>query len=242
MNTAMLFALATAALIGEGENVAGWHFVRSLPVGAWPQGVATATAPEPVRDGKTSLRFTVRPGDCSKGRHDGWNDCKTGRERAELKQTGYQHAGETWWYGFWLYVPAGFRNIWPAKVSFAQFHQEGAKPAIMFQNDRGGLWLDVHGPHGTVAKLPLIATKHLRGRWHDIVAHVHWSRGLDGFIAVDVDGAEAARWRGATMWARDVYFKFGLYRSHLERNPDGSRVTQSVYFDRIRRARGRGGL
>lgn len=240
MDTVMLFALAAAAL--TGADVAGWHFVRSLPVEAWPQAVETVRAPEPVRDGATSLRFTVRPGDCSRGRNGGWNDCDTGRERAELKQTGYQHAGETWWYAFSLYVPASFRNIWPAKVSFAQFHQEGAKPALMFQNDKGGLWLDVHGPHGTVAKLPLIGARDLRGRWHDIVANVHWSRGPDGFVVVHVDGAEAARWQGATMWARDVYFKFGLYRSHLERNPEGSRVTQTVYFDRIRRAGSREGL
>ncbi len=242
MNTVMLFALAAAALIGEGENVAGWHFVRSLPVGAARHGVETVRPPQPVRDGATSLRFEVRPGDCSKARNGGWNDCETGRERAELKETGYQHAGETWWYSFSLYVPAGFRNIWPAKVSFAQFHQEGAKPALMFQNDMGGLWLDIHGPHGTVAKLPLIAEENLRGQWHDIVANVHWSPGSDGFMVVDVDGSEAARWRGPTMWARDVYFKFGLYRSHLERNPAGSHVTQTVYFDRIRRARRREGL
>ncbi len=240
MYTVILIAVAAAALVGGAEDISGWHFVRSLPVGASPHGVETVS--EPVRDGRTSLRFQVRPGDCSRGANNGWNDCETGRERAELKQTDYQHAGETWWYSFSLYVPAGFRNIWPAKVAFAQFHQEGAKPALMLQNDKGGLWLDIHGRKGTVAMLPLLADKDLRGRWHDIVLHIHWSPGSDGFIAAEVDGASAAQWQGPTMWARDVYFKFGLYRSHLERNPAGRQLTQTVYFDRVRRATSRQGL
>jgi len=239
---AMVMGVAATALVGQPDDIAGWQFVRSLPVGASPSGVAIVTAPEPVRDGMTALRFTVRPGDCSAGHNEGWNDCATNRERAELKQTDYQHQGETWWYGFSLYVPVGFRNIWPAKVAFAQFHQEGAKPALMFQNNKGGLWLDIHDSHGTVAKLPLIARQDLRGRWHDIVLNVHWSRGDDGLIVVAVDGGAAVRWLGPTMLARDVYFKFGLYRSHLDRNPPGAEATQTVYFDRIVRAAGQGKL
>ncbi len=239
---AMVAGVAAAALVGQPDDIGGWQFVRSLPVGAPAWGVETVRAPEPVRDGATALRFTVRPGDCSAGHGNGWNDCATHRERAELKETGYQHQGETWWYGFSLYVPSDYPNIWPAKVAFAQFHQEGAKPAMMFQNDKGGLWLDIHDSHGTVAKLPLIAKEDLRARWHDVVLHVHWSRHPDGFIMVDIDGSPAARWQGPTMWARDVYFKLGLYRSHLERNPDGARHTQTVYFDRIVRAASRDAL
>ena len=51
----------------------------------------------PVRAGKKSIRFEVKPGDC--GYDDGWSDCKKDRERHELSGTRFG-PGE-WWYA-WL--------------------------------------------------------------------------------------------------------------------------------------------
>ena len=69
-----------------------------------------------------------------------------------------------------------------------------------------------------------------------------WSRGADGFIEAELDGQPAVVWHGPTMWADDVYFKFGLYRPQLEPNPAGGLVAQAVYFNRLRRATSRQGL
>jgi hypothetical protein len=235
----ILMLAAIVALCGftPGEDdVAGWTFVRSLPVGAAERGVSLARAPEPVRQGETAVRFTVEPGDCSRGKH-GWDDCAEDRERAELKQRDYQRQGETWWYGFSLYLPEDFRNIWPAKVAFAQFHQEGAKPALMFQNDRDGLWLDIHDARGTARMIELIPDADLRGRWHDVVLNIAWSMTANGFVRIWVDGNQRAHYRGPTMTAEKVYFKFGLYRSHLSRAAEAP--AQTVYFDAVRRGTSR---
>jgi hypothetical protein len=240
----LVVILCAALLCGctsESEDVSGWSFVRSLPIGAPLHGVGTAHAPLPVRTGTSSLRFEVRPGDCSRGKH-GWDDCKKGRERTELKQTSYQYHGETWWYGFSLYVPRGHKNVWPAKLSFAQFHQEGAKPVIMFQNHKGGLWLDIHDADRTIELIELVPQSELAGRWHDLILQIKWSRDSDGFIRAWIGGKTAADFTGKTMSAEQVYFKFGLYRSHLERNRGARNVTHRAYFDGLVRAKSRNGV
>lgn len=238
MRITRLTAIAVLAcgFTAEPLDISGWTFTRSLPLGASVHGVGTAHAPLPARSGETSIRFHVRPGDCSAGKH-GWDDCKKDRERAELKQTDYQHHGETWWYGFSMFVPLSHRPIWPAKLSFAQFHQEGAKPALMLQNHKGGLWLDIHDARRTVKLLPLIAAQDFAGRWHDISLQVRWSRRSDGFIRAFVDGKPAASFDGPTMSAGKIYFKFGLYRSHLNRNQKSREISHMVYFDNVVRSR-----
>ena len=220
---------------GNGD-VSGWSFVRSLPIGASLHGVGTAHEPLPVRTGGTSLRFELRPGDCSRGKH-GWDDCRKDRERVEIKQTDYQHHGEAWWYGFSIYLPESHQNIWPAKLSFAQFHQEGAKPAIMLQNHKGGLWLDIHDAQRTVRLDQLISADKMRNHWHDVVLQIRWSRDSDGFVRAWISGRKVADYRGQTMNAEKVYFKFGLYRSHLKRNPRSRQITHLAYFDRVVRGK-----
>ena len=69
----------------------GWRFKRSLPIGAKKHGYQVVSAPEhPVRYGKKSERFEVRPGDCSRSKGGSWDDCKEDRERSELIQVGYR--------------------------------------------------------------------------------------------------------------------------------------------------------
>ncbi len=238
MRIALLTGLAALAcgFTAEPDDISGWTFTRSLPLGAKVHGVGTAHAPLPVRSGETSIRFHVRPGDCSAGKH-GWDDCANDRERAELKQAGYQYHGETWRYRFDIFVPGGHRVIWPAKLAFAQFHQEGARPAIMLQNHKGGLWLDVHDGEGTVELLPLIPNDEFAGRWHEVALQVHWSRNDDGFVRAFIGGRPVARFDGPTMSAQKVYFKFGVYRSHLNRNAKAKEVSHTVYFDTVTRTR-----
>ncbi len=220
----------------EPEDVSGWTFTRSLPIDASLHGVGIAEAPLPVRDGKSSIRFQVRPGDCSRGRH-GWNDCERDRERTELKQRDYQRQNETMWYAFSMFVPSDHVNVWPAKLNFAQFHQKGGKPAIMLRNYKGGLWLDIRQNRKTVALKQLLTAERLHGRWHDITLNIHWSRYANGFVRAWVGSRQVADYRGPTMDRDQVYFKFGLYRSYISRNPVTATATHTVYFDRVVRGR-----
>ena len=233
---AIALVLTLCGFTATEDDISGWEFTRSLPIDAPVHGVGVAQAPLPVRDGNTSIRFEVRPGDCSRGKH-GWDDCKTDRERTELKQRDHQRQNETMWYAFSLHVPADHVNVWPAKLSFAQFHQEGGKPAIMLRNYKGGLWLDVRHEGKTMQLTQMLTAEQLRGHWNDITLNVHWSRHVNGYVRAWVGNRKVTEYRGSTMNRKKVYFKFGLYRSFVSRNPLNAKTTHTAYFDRVVRGR-----
>ncbi len=202
--------------------------------------------------------FEVRNGDCSA--NEGWSDCANDRERSELSGSKDNYPGNVFWYGWSIYVPNDYINIYPAKVALGQFHQKGSHPVWMFQNSSGGLYLDkqVHGY--TEKYYPLIAKEKLRGKWHKIKLHVKWSKDNDGFFDVWIDGKQKVNYSGQTMDANQVYFKYGIYRSFLiryQRNkqsewmmglPKGAEIpdyenmpkfdipTQIVYYSNVKRS------
>jgi len=189
----------------------------------------TGSSPVPVVE-----RFEVQPGDCAE------IDCINDRERSELRETGVRNKkGSTWWYGWSIYIPEGFRNVYPTKVAMGQFHQEDGKPAFMFQNHKGGLWLDSQLRNRYYR---LIKKKDFRGKWHRIEVNAHWSRSRDGFFKVWVNGEQKVDFKGATMNKKLVYFKYGIYRSFLSRYKKGVIPAQIVYYANVRKYTTREGL
>ncbi|MDP2698209.1 polysaccharide lyase [Thalassospira sp.] len=189
-------------------------------------------------------RFEVRAGDC--GGPTGI-DCGRDRERSELSERGGRNpAGSTYWYGWSIYFPDDFRNVYPTKVALGQFHQEGAKPAWMFQNDRGGYHLDDHVTGTKPRYRKLIDESDLRGTWHRIEVQAKWSRHDDGFLKIWVNGDQKVDYAGPTMTADKIYFKYGVYRSYVSRYQKDRKTdkvpAQTVLFANVRRADTRQGL
>ena len=190
-------------------------------------------------------RFEVRPGDCSRNR--GWDDCKKDRERSELserrKSTGH---GQEKWYGWSIYVPKDWTNVWPTKVALGQFHQAKSHPIWMFQNSNGGLFLDQQISGRSDRYYALLSAAQLRGNWNRIEVHAKWSRNENGFFRVYVNGTKKVDYSGRTMTASAVYFKYGVYRSYMSRykNQTGSSTVpgQIAYYANVKRARNRNGL
>ena len=218
-------------------------FMRSLNTKSYGYQVVA----DPTGAAPTALveRFEVRPGDCAA--NTGWDDCANDRERSELSENGGRTpAGRTWWYGWSLYLPSDYPNVYPTKVALGQFHQSSSHPVWMFQNSSGGYHLDdqVHG--STVRYHTLIDEKALRGRWHRIEVQARWSRKEDGFMRVWVDGNQKVDHAGPTMDADEVYFKYGVYRSFLSRYKTARKVDavppQVAYFANVRRSATREGL
>lgn len=188
----------------------------------------TGNAPSPVVE-----RFEVRSGDCFET-HD-WSDCKNDRERSELMEPGAPNKeGKTFWYGWSLYVPEEFPNVYPTKVAIAQFHQRPnpRKPAWMFQNHTGGLW--INRQLGSDEYVKLIDDADLRGKWHKFVLHVHWSKKRDGFFKIWVNDELKYEHKGRTMSKPIAFFKYGIYRSFLSRS-GGNVPTQIVYFSNVKK-------
>jgi len=223
----------------------GWRFERSLPVGAKKHGYQIVSAPDhSVRYGNKSERFEVRPGDCSRSKGSGWDDCEKDRERSELIQRGYtQKEGDEYWYRWSIYLPPTHQNIYRTKLAYAQFHQKGCPPVFMFQEFGGGYYMNIQPPikrHN--ARRKLLEEHEFVGKWNDIVVHARWTRKNDGWIRVWVNGEEKAAYSGKTMSCKEVYFKYGVYRSFLSRSAKSKTVTTIAYYDGVVRSKLKEGM
>ena len=223
-----------------------WKFARSLPIGAKKHGYQVVSGPDnPVRYGQNSEKFEVRPGDCSRAKGGGWDDCKNDRERSELIQRGYtQRAGDEYWYRWSIYLPPTHQNIYRAKVAYAQFHQEECLPVVMFQEYSGGYWLNIQPTinKGLDDDRKLLEAKEFIGKWNDIVVHARWTKHSDGWFTVWVNGEEKTSYYGKTMSCKEVYFKYGVYRSFVSLSPKSKTVTTIAYYDGVVRSKSKEGM
>jgi len=223
----------------------GWQFERSLPIGAKAHGYQVVSAPDhPVRYGKNSERFEVRPGDCSRSDY-GWNDCRNDRERSELVQRGYrQRQGDEYWYRWSIYLPITHQNIYRTKVAYAQFHQQGCEPVFMFQEFDGGYWLNIQ-PNinkGIDDDRKLLESKEFVGKWNDIVVHARWTKQSNGWFKVWVNGRQSTFYEGKTMTCEEIFFKYGIYRSFISRSSKSESVTTIAYYDGVVRSNSKEGM
>ena len=209
-------------------------FERSLNIKSY--GYKRVPAPHPVRVGKTSERFEVRNGDCYWD--SGWNDCKTDRERSELYEVSPRAMiGYEYWYGWSVFVPKDFRNIYPTITTLGQFFQKNTRdPPVMFNYRGNGLWLYMNLYSWICLLLP---EPEIRDRWNDFVVNVKWSTGNDGFLKVWVNGELKVDHLGPqTRFNYPIFFKYGIYRTFVSKYKKAYEVrtvpTQIVYFDEVR--------
>lgn len=207
-------------------------------------GYQVVDGQHPVRSGKTSERFEVRPGDC--GVTATWNDCENGKERSELRQaSGLSKVGQTYWYSWSIFVPNSTDDISPSGNILGQFHMEDTyMPVLLFYYHKGyevrfaQLRSEQFAP-----TLRLVDRYDFQDKWHDIVMNIKWSTADDGFIKIWVNDEVKADYSGKTNTeSKDIYIKYGIYRSQLPRYKKKFRTnapTQVVYFDNVQMGRTR---
>ncbi|WP_434355010.1 polysaccharide lyase [Parasalinivibrio latis] len=202
---------------------------------------------DPTNQAPTELIevFDVRPGDC--GSNGGWSDCDKDRERSELSEAKKKNQrGKEYWYGWSIYFPEDYVNVYPTKVALGQFHQHKSHPVWMFQNSSGGYHLDRQVRGYTEKYDELISEEDLRGKWHKIEIHAKWQVDDSGFFKVWVNGEQKVDYKGKTMSAHKVYFKYGVYRSYMSRyklkHGTDSVPAQKVYFSNVKRGSSREAL
>lgn len=246
-----LTSLVACSSVNEVDRGNFGDFQRSLNNKSYGYTLAV----DPLLESKPDVlveRFEVRYGDCSSNQD--WNDCKKDRERSELSERSKAtHDGDRYWYGWQIYFPDNYTNIYPTKVALGQFHQMNSHPVWMFQNADGGYSLDDQVWGGTRKLYPLISEEQLRGKWHKIEIDVKWTRDDNGWFRVWVNGEQKVDYSGQTMEASTVYFKYGIYRSFIERyrirhsktikpTKDDIVPTQTVFYKNVSRANNREGL
>jgi hypothetical protein len=213
-----------------------------------PHGYTVVSDPTGTAPTKRVEVFEVRPGDCANdGR--GWDDCLHDRERSELAEMKKRAlSGSEYWYGWNIYFPEDYINIYPTKTALGQFHQTDSYPIWMFHNaDRAG----GYGLEGTVGNLlktkqTLISEEDLRGKWHKIEVHAKWSRSDTGVFQVWVNGELKLDYKGRTMTAKQVFFKYGIYRSFMVNYRAENKVSevpaQTVYYSNVKKGHARENL
>lgn len=189
----------------------------------------------PTRLGKQSLRFEVKSGDC--GYDNIWDDCKNDRERHELSSSG--HNDGEYWYSWSIFLPDDFINVYPVKLAMGQFNQIKGRPVWMFQNARGGYFVDNQVYGYTSRKDRILNQKEMLGKWNDIIINSKWTHLKDGFFRVWVNGKLLLSHSGPTKTeGKKVIHKFGIYRSFVKRFKNYHNIDkvpgQVVYFDEVR--------
>jgi len=223
-------------------------------------------------------RFEVRDGDCA-----AWQDClkETGdgkgfRERSQLKEVYGRkdtHDGDEYWYTWSLYFPKDFKTIFPGEGGFGGFHEgKNMKVALKIVDRGDGLYVKsdhARNPYPTTNNTrytKLVDDKDLRGKWHTIKLHAKWSRSDKGFFKVWINGKKKIDYTGRTTRGYGLAFKYGVYRSHLDRFyedrkwkeqfklpadvpmeafrniPQAIIPTQVVYYSNVRRSNDEAGL
>ena len=237
--TALVCLILAGCVTTDSDTISGWSFRKdNLSSKGHGFNVVSKENGHPVRSGEKSLRFEVRPGDC--GSSKSWSDCSTDRERNEQTEMNAHHSGETW-YHWSLYLPEDFKSAYPALTYMGQFHSKGSRrPSFMFKDERG-----IYRVKNFIARYMLenevIKISQMTGKWTDVLLHVNWTRGQDGFFRVYFNGnvVPAYYYSGPTRppWFNEgAYFKFGIYRYKVSLHK-WEVPTQVVYYDDVRKGK-----
>ena len=225
----------------NGDLVSGWEFTLKHSNGFMPHGCQIVSSDDgyPTRDGKFSLRFEVRDGDCNS--NQGWNDCETDRSRHELTQGGnhlqdHQYEGNEYWYKWSVLMPDRPIKQGKAIAFIGQFNSDNAARFYIedFSKGVGYRFNDVD--YNILEQNILIKNKYVRSQWTDIEIHALWTSTEEGFIKIYVNEDLTRTVKGPNMDGTErIYFDFGIYNAFLSKCDCEKMPTQVVYFDGIRR-------
>lgn len=197
---------------------------------------------DPVRCGRRAAKFTVREGDWA-----------SNGNRAEISYDNRDFPGSRGWYGWSFFIPADYPDTeWKPRLwqAIGQWHDQpnrekgetwdtfpGHSPSVaLYYVSKNGtpgleLWYGPLKEQAIIARTPV-----QKGRWNDIIFHIGWSTGADGFIEAWLNGqpliapdTDKHTVYGANMWNDYPHFlKIGLYRNKQ------ITTTNSIYFDEVR--------
>ena len=218
-----------------------WQFDRLHKNGYQDYGcqIVSSDNGHPVRSGSESIRFELRDGDCNSS--DTFDDCANDRSRHELTQTGGQFEGEEFWYHYSIYVPPLSLKSGQAIVFMGQFQQSNGVAPLMFEDFTGGYGIRQNDAnYNWLFRGVLWPNASFRNQWTDVLMHIKWSSGSDGFIKIYFNGVLTKQLIGANIQsAQSTIFHFGIYNAFISLCNCVAMPTQIVYFDEIRKGRTR---
>jgi hypothetical protein len=161
----------------------------------------------------------------------------------EIERVHGRQGGEMW-YGWSLFLPADYAD--PPGDQFqilSQWHQQlppsarsgtkGPPPLALHlvALDRGHALILIGQASPAAPPRTLGAGPIRQGAWTDLVFHIRWSTGKDGFVEAWLGGRPFTKGRmyGPTLYSPvSNYLRLGLYRRK------GIPTTNHVYYDEVR--------
>ncbi len=205
------------------------------PHNRWNLEVVPGKSGHPVRRGKQSIRFEVRPGDC--GTIDSSDsDCSADRqsERSEVYFSTHQYPGNEYWYAWSVYFKnyKPMNNVSPIHGQFKSIRGDNLPIYLGFLSSSDGLTAQLE-LRGVERLYDLISLGNLSNKWHDFVVNVKWSTGADGFVKIWVNGKLLVNKKGANVQSKHgIRFAFGTYRPNLYRTSNRN-IKHIVYYDEL---------
>ncbi len=215
----------------ETGKLDGWLWDR-------PRGDSIQVVTQPVRKGRYAARVTLAPGDTA-----------ASKERAELK-IGDQDLerlrggqGGEMWYGWSVLIPADYADPpgdqfqilaqWHHRPPEARAQVSGPPPLTLhFTFYQGQHLLSLIGRPSPQAPRRTLAARPVRkGEWIDLIFHIRWSTGSDGFVEAWLNGQPFTKGKvyGPTLYKPvSNYLRIGLYRGR------GIPTTNHVFVDEVR--------
>ena len=206
-----------------------------------------------ARAGKYYQRFEVRDGDCFG--NDGWNDCKTNRERVEFSTKPRQAPKGKQCYGFSLMLSKDFTHVHPTSTTLGQVHQYGGPtgkaeglasfpPLVQIDVVGESLFFNWHELSGSATNVIDRSQYHILKRlkdmkevWTDISFCLDFkNKRIDAWV----DGIKKVEILKSPIFFKPegIYFKHGIYRNLISKYKElknRKMRTQVVFYDEVRR-------
>ena len=229
---------ATSDVFG---NLAFW--VSSV-IGSksWSCLIVNKSDGQPVFDGNQSVRFEVRPGDCTAPDYTGISDCVNDRSRSEIKSVNTKAnksstQGQIITYEYRVYIPYQ-PSIRPAgngvAVFLTQLRNAQSTDALAFLafDNKGGLYLQTHAGFSFTPLQQVPIDSNPYNKWIKLKYVVKSTAASDGYVQIYVNDALIINETRATLpnAASTQMLIIGIYNSFLSAATQPWQ-TQVVYFD-----------
>lgn len=209
MRRTSVFIFCILLSVSAGASDSSWIFTRSLSTS--PHGHLRFGSHN--FDNSLNIdRFEVRRGDCSSEPY--WSDCLRFRERSELRSAEYDADGSSYLYRWDIFIPSGTSDLYPAKTVLGQFHQRRSRPSYLFVFRDGSYWLH----RNILPRQPPVKLfdRDSLGKWNRVQVRANWAK-ENGYFEVSINDSIIYHFTGPTSTGDGVFFKYGIYRSNLDR-------------------------
>ena len=231
--------------VSTADATGGLVFETTHPIGAQAYGclVVDQADGQPVAEGAKSLRFELRPADCSS--NSGFDDCKNDRSRHEINEDSRPGTqGSILTYETRVFVPPqtrlrprGGNALVVTQINFTDGNLYGTL-AYLEIGTNGELQVRTHVgfTYDILNQVTVLADP--VGRWVNVRYEIKSTSAADGYIKVFVDGVLKVDEVRATLPTASAAhtLKIGLYNAFKTRASEPYK-TQVIHFDALAKSR-----